>query len=74
MYLEGQIKFSDDYWQSRAELNEDGTIKRDANGTPIIKKMLTLNFKVNIGKLKLMVLKSFILLRLYLIIGILDLN
>ena len=38
MYLEGQIKFSDDYWQSRAELNEDGTIKRDANGTPIIKK------------------------------------
>lgn len=38
MYHEGQIKFSDDYWKLRAELNDDGSIKRDANGTPIIKK------------------------------------
>lgn len=38
MYHEGSIKFSDDYWKSRAELNEDGSIKRDSNGTPIIKK------------------------------------
>ena len=38
MYHEGQIKFSDDYWKLRAEFNEDGSIKRDANGTPIIKK------------------------------------
>lgn len=35
---EGHITFSDDYWKERAELNEDGSIKRDETGHPIIKK------------------------------------
>lgn len=35
---DGAIKFSDDYWRERAELDENGNILRDNNGNPIIKK------------------------------------
>lgn len=38
MYNNGQIRFSKDYWQSRAELDENGNIKYDAEGNVIVKK------------------------------------
>ncbi|MBD5584361.1 MAG: hypothetical protein HDQ88_04715 [Clostridia bacterium] len=34
---EGQVKFSDDYWKNRCELDENGEIKRDKEGHPIVK-------------------------------------